>query len=108
MLNGAGRSTEHEISMAVLRYLSTIPSGRATISQIKRHLGNFIQLTGPDLEQSLTRLNERVWEQQVRNIVSHRETEGNFIAEGYLSHSPRSLEITESGRRHLENMSYRL
>lgn len=98
-----GRSSEHDIALAVLRYLATVPHGKATIGEIKRHLPSFINLTELDLEQSPTRVNECVWEQQVRNIVSHKNTEGNAINSGLLAHSPGALEITDAGRFWLKN-----
>ena len=42
---------------------------------------------------------KEMWEQQVRNIVSHRRTAGNIIAEGYATRFPRRLTITEAGRK---------
>ena len=105
MPSKSNRSTEQEISVAVLRYLATIPHGEATIDEIKGHLPNFISLTDADMEVSTTRQNEMIWEQQVRNIVSHRSVEGNFINDGLLSYSPRRLTITDTGRKWLARRS---
>ncbi len=106
MPNNSKRSTEHEISIAVLQYLATISSGEAKISQIKKHVPDFIHLTETDMRDSQTRPNERMWEQQVRNIVSHRNAEGNFIAEGLLTYNPDTLQITDAGRLYLRNRGY--
>lgn len=97
-----GRSTEREIGLAVLRYLNTVPSGEATIADIKRHIGKNFALTAADREQSETRPNEEMWEQQVRNLVSHRTTEDNVIADGLLSYRPRRLAITDAGRAYVK------
>jgi hypothetical protein len=101
MPNKSGRSTEHEIAFGVIRYLATVPSGTATIAEIKQHLPDFVSLTTADLEQSPTRNNERVWEQQVRNIVSHRQTEGNAINDGLLANSTGEMSLTDAGRNWL-------
>ena len=98
MPNKAGRSTEHDIALAVIRYLASLPEGDATIVRIVKHAPDFIGLTEPDMDASTTRPNERVWEQQVRNIVSHRFTEGNAINDGLLSYSPGHIGITDAGR----------
>ncbi len=98
MPNKSGRSTEHDIALAALRYLDTVPSGEASIAEIKAHVPNFINLTPADLAQSPTRDNESVWEQQVRNIISHRGTDGNAIHDGLLSYSPATMGITDAGR----------
>ncbi len=106
MPNKAGRSNEHEIAVAVLRYLATVPSGIATIAEITQHLPNFINLTPADLEQSPTRDQESVWEQQVRNIVSHRDTAGNAINDGLLASSPGAMSITDAGKFWLNKKGY--
>lgn len=95
-----GRSSEEEISEAVLRILAGRPNGEATIEYLKRRVPSVISLTDGDRQQSVTRPNEELWEQLVRNIVSHKATEGNYIAEGYLTAPSRGrLRITDAGRR---------
>jgi hypothetical protein len=99
-----GRVTEHEVAAAVLRYLSDNYDGEATIEQIVEGLPTHIALDERDRRPSLTRPNEELWEQQVRNIVSHRNTPGNAICEGLLEYLPRGddrhgrLRITGKGR----------
>lgn len=99
-----GRTGEAEISEAVLRILATMPNGEATIQQLIKRIPSLINLTDGDLAQSETRQNEAVWEQIVRNIVSHKKVEGNIIAEG-LANSPSrgKLRITTAGRVHVKN-----
>lgn len=102
MASRDGRSTEAEIALAVLNYLSNVPSGEASIAEIKRHLSRNFRFTEADKEQSPTRRNEVMWEQQVRNIVSHRNSDGNFIHDGLLAYRPRRLAITEAGKNYVE------
>lgn len=68
------RTTEAEIGKAVLRILKDQPNGEASIPRLKRALPSYIELTPEDCAPSPTRKNEEVWEQQVRNLVSHRNT----------------------------------
>jgi hypothetical protein len=98
-----GRSTEQEIGQAVLRFLKNCPSGRADIRTIKDHIRNTFPLTDADQEQSETRGNEEMWEQQVRNLVSHRGAEGNIINEGLIAYAPGYLEVTDAGRYYLKS-----
>lgn len=95
------RSTENVIAFGVLGYLNTLPTGEATIYAIKKNLSNFCNLSAEDQEPSITRTGEEMWEQQVRNIVSHREAAGNYIQSGYLTRTAKRLAITDAGRRHL-------
>ena len=94
-----GRTTEVEISEIVLDVLVDNGVGRATFRSLIREIPRRIKLTNADLEVSLTRPNERIWEQRVRNISSHRKAEGNFISEGFLIKINGGLQITEFGRR---------
>jgi len=95
------RSNENQIAFAVMSYLDTLPNGEASIRSIKQNVPRFHALSAQDLAFSPTRRGEQVWEQQVRNIVSHRASPGNFICDGYLSRRPRHLAITPAGRRRL-------
>jgi len=98
------RTGESEISEVALRILAEMPNGEATIQQLVKSIPEIASLTVGDLEQSETRPNEAIWEQIVRNIVSHKKTEGNIIAEG-LANSPSrgKLRITAAGRVHVKN-----
>ncbi|MGE3066306.1 MAG: hypothetical protein AB7K67_12005 [Hyphomicrobiaceae bacterium] len=100
------RTTEQEIAVAVLRICADAPSGECTTAELKRLIPQYINLTPDDLAQSPTRANEAVWEQIVRNIVSHRTVEGNIIAEGYAEHIPGGIKITDAGRLHLKHLGY--
>ena len=91
------RVSEAEVAKAVIRYLRGRPGHIATILQIKKALPNHLTLSALDRQQSETRPREELWEQQVRNIVSHRDSPGNFIHDGRLAYSPRRLSLTAAG-----------
>ena len=98
------RTGEAEISEAVLRILSGAHNGEATISHLKNRVPHLVKLTEGDKDISDTRPNEQVWEQIVRNIVSHKKTSGNIIAEGLAKCVSRGrLRITDAGRAHVKN-----
>jgi hypothetical protein len=98
------RSSEAEISEAVLKVLAEMPNGEATTSQIVKRVPFKINLTQDDLVGSETRQHEAVWEQIVRNIVSHKKSEGNSIAEGLVNVPSRGkMRITDAGRLHVKN-----
>ena len=88
------RVSEADVANAVVRYLDGLAGNSATIFQIKKALPNYLNLSNDDRMQSDTRPNEELWEQLVRNIVSHRNSLGNFIHEGRLQHTPRRLTLT--------------
>jgi hypothetical protein len=78
------RVTEAEVAEAVQDILEDRSSGRATIKELVAEIPNYIALSAEDLAQSQTRPNEALWEQQVRNITSHKSSPGNAIFEGKL------------------------
>jgi hypothetical protein len=99
------RTGEAEMSKAVLRILASCANGEATTLQLKKQIPTEIKLTAGDCQQSDTRENEQLWEQILRNIVSHKKTEGNIIAEGFANSPSRGkLRITDVGRLHVKNM----
>lgn len=100
-MSKAAQSTESEIATAVLRYLSTRPDGTATIQTLVKNVPKYMYLTPADQQQSVTRPNEEMWQQKVRNITSHSKSPGNFVYEGYLERLPRKLKITAKGRAYI-------
>lgn len=86
---------EAEIAKAVEIYLLDV-GGKASIGQIRRNLPYYITLTDADRMPSTTRPKEQMWEQQVRNIVCHRDIAGNAINTGKLRYTPRHLSLANA------------
>ncbi len=94
------RITEDEIAVAVLHILVAQPNGRATVRKLKAEVPGYVRLSSQDHADSLTRVHEEIWEQQVRNLKSHSDTPGNIFYEGFVMHVARGVwEITDAGRR---------
>jgi hypothetical protein len=92
--NGAGnmsRVTEDEVAKAAEAVLKNRISGQATIKELVAEIPNHIRLSAEDMKQSDTRPNEAIWEQQVRNITSHKSSPGNAVFEGRLTVIPGGL-----------------
>lgn len=90
------RVTEAEVGKAVLHILDEYVE--ASISTLKRELPKHLRLSDADRRASITRPGEQMWEQQVRNLVSHRATAGNVICEGLVHYRQHRLAITDRGR----------
>jgi hypothetical protein len=86
------RVTEAEVAEAVENILHDGP-GQASIQELIREIPNRITLSAEDLKPSPTRRNEALWEQQVRNITSHKDSPGNAIFEGKLAAIPGGLAL---------------
>jgi len=78
------RTTEGEIADVVEQILQDRPNGEASIRELICEIPRRIQLSSDDLAPSPTRNGEAIWEQQVRNIPSHKNSPGNAIYEGRL------------------------
>ena len=105
MPNKAGRATEFEMSVAVLRYLHHQPDGEASQKELRTAIPHYIDLTDGDMEDSPTRPGEQRWEQIVRNINSHKVNPNNFIRLGYLEHVPGGgLRVTPEGLDFISNL----
>lgn len=102
-MSKAGRSSEHDIAYAAMKYLETVPGKSATTSEVKKHVPSFISLTPGDQEQSETRDNEQLWQQVVGNIVSHRkDSPENFINRGLIAYDNGVWSLTDAGQRYLD------
>ena len=94
------RVTENEVAFAIVQIAKTAPSGIASFARCRKEVPDHLNLSHADLVQSKTRPNEAMWEQQIRNIKSHYEAEGNYICEGYLKHVPKvGYQVTDAGKR---------
>jgi len=87
------RITESEIAEIVEAILAERPNGEATIAQLVKEIPNRVNLSAEDLAPSLTRTGEALWEQQVRNITSHKASPGNAIHDGRLIAIPGGLKL---------------
>ncbi len=91
-------NSEYAFGIGVLQIAAKMPGNVATFDDLRREIPNYVPLDDDDRKLSLTRANEEVWEQRVRNIVSHRATKGNIIHDGLATSVPgNGIKITASG-----------
>lgn len=98
MPDANGITTEAEFAAVVLTILANNNTGDASFADLISEIPSHLSLTSADTVQSDTRPKEPVWHQRVRNIKSHKDTEGNYIAVGLLEEIPSGLRITEAGK----------
>jgi hypothetical protein len=100
MVSKIGEITEDEVALIAIAVCMEHPYGIASYSALRKEVPKRHRLSGMDLQQSIKRPREKMWEQKIRNIKSHYESEGNFIFSGYLTHVPRvGYKVTEKGRK---------
>lgn len=98
MPDSQGRTRENEFAELILQILQEKPSGEASFSELIEEIRHRMALTEEDKKPSETRPGEQIWEQRVRNITSHKDSQKNYIYEGYLEPVPDGLRITELGK----------
>lgn len=89
------RITETEIADVVENILAERSNGEATIAELIKEIPNRVSLSPDDLVPSPTRTGEAIWEQQVRNITSHKKSPGNAIHDGRLVAVPGGLKLAK-------------
>lgn len=96
------RISEADLLMPTLRLLAARPNGALTTSDLIVELEAVMQPQGEDAEILEGRQDTR-FSQIVRNMVSHKTSPGNIIAEGFADHlgARIGLRITTAGRLHL-------
>lgn len=87
------RVTEEEVATAAEEVLIASANGRATIKELIEEIPKYLKFSAEDLAPSSTRPGEALWEQQVRNITSHKASPGNAIYEGRLVAIPGGLAL---------------
>lgn len=87
------RVTEEEVAAAAEEALIASAHGRLTIKELIQEIPAYLKLSAEDLAPSPTRPGEALWEQQVRNITSHKASPGNAIHDGRLVAIPGGLAI---------------
>jgi len=102
MATKPGRISEADLLIPTLRILAAQPNGSMQTSRLIVELEQALNPQGEDAEILDGRQDTR-FSQIVRNMVSHKETEGNIIAEGFAVHTGRreGLQITDAGRAYL-------
>lgn len=94
-MNDHSRTREIDFYAAIEAVLIDA-GGTASISYIRRVIPRYITLNSADRSPSVTRPGEELWEQQVRNVVCHRDCDGNPIKLGRFRYAKRRLSLTDS------------
>lgn len=97
---------ESDLVLPALRLAANQPGGFIATSDLIVELEELFQPKGRDAEITEGRSDTR-FSQKVRNLVSHRTTENNFIHNGYADYDSerRGIVITKAGRDLLKRLN---
>jgi hypothetical protein len=98
------RSSEDAMRIAALQVAASKQDGKATTTELKKRVGQYLILTQGDLAPSKTRPTEALYQQIVGNIVSHRESKKNIFAKGWAIYTGDGIQITDTGRQYLSSL----
>ena len=96
------RLREPEARLLWLRIAASLPNREATTTQVKDRVPDYRELTPADLAQSPTRKNEKVWQQIVGNIISHKPTGTSLFTRGLAVRIKDGIRVTEKGLEYLK------
>jgi hypothetical protein len=92
---------ERDIAIGVMQ-IAAAHGGLCTFRRAYQDIPSHGHLSPDNLAASATRPGEPMWHQLVRNIKSHDQAFGNFIADGYLEHVPGvGYRVTNAGKQFL-------
>jgi hypothetical protein len=98
------RTSEGEIRIAALRVAASKPNGRATTTELKMEIHNYLNLTAEDRRPSKTRPRELMYQQIVGNIISHKSYRNNIFVQGLAVRTSDGIQITDVGREFLSRL----
>jgi hypothetical protein len=88
MASKTGEITEEEVALIAVQIGAESKDGIASYDVLREQVPQRYRLSAADCMRSVTRPNELMWEQKIRNIKSHYKSPGNYIHDGYLEHLP--------------------
>lgn len=98
------RLREPQARILCLRIASQQPNHEASTAFIKDNIEKHIELTEIDLQQSSTRPNERLWQQIVGNVVSHKSASTSIFNRGYAVRTKDGIRVTQAGLKYLAKL----
>lgn len=100
--NDNARISEQELVVPALELMASRPNGFILTTVLISELESRFAPTGQDGKLLHDRCDSH-FSQKVRNLVSHRDSESSFIAQGLATYRDHGLEITSAGRFYIFN-----
>ena len=93
---------ENELVNPALKYLNMKNNGYASTTEIIQYIEKEMSPQGRDLE-ILQNRNDTHISQKVRNLICHRKNKTSFIRKGLAVYRDGGLQITQLGRKLVQN-----
>lgn len=100
------RLSEKEARELVLKAAARNPDRTVSMQQIRDGVATMYPLSRADLVRSTTRPAEQLWQQILRNVVSHRSGAKSIFAKDLAEKVGNGIKITKAGLSHLKRSGF--
>ncbi len=100
------RLREAEARILALKIAAECKDYTASTEYIKRRVPELVPLTDKDLEQSASRPREKLWQQIVGNVISHKPGNRSIFNQGLAERTSNGLKVTDDGIVYLNNIGF--
>jgi len=100
------RLREKEARILVLKVAAQSKNRSATMEEIRREIPKLFPLTERDRVASPSRRNEQLWQQIVRNVVSHQNSAKSLFKLGFAVKHESGVKITTKGISYLKSIGF--
>lgn len=97
---------EKEARIIALKIASQRPNRTASTEEIKREVPSYIALSCHDLAQSNKRPREKMWQQIVGNVISHKASRSGVFLNGFARRTFDGLSVTDKGIDYLRSIGF--
>ena len=106
LIEDRSRLREKEARLLVLKVASKQNDLTADMQTIRDGVAKLYPLSRADRQRSLTRPAEELWQQILRNVVSHRGGQRSIFAKGLAAKIGNGIRVTKAGLRHLQESGF--
>ena len=100
------RLREAEARILALKIAAECKDFAASTEYIKQRVPEMIPLTAKDLEQSASRPREKLWQQIVGNVISHKPGNRSIFTQGLAERTINGLKVTDIGISYLNSVGF--
>lgn len=100
------RLREAEARILALKIAAECADNAASTEYIKMRVPELVPLTEKDLEQSVSRPREKLWQQIVGNVISHKPGNRSIFTKGLAERTSNGLRVTKMGMSYLKSVGF--
>jgi hypothetical protein len=100
------RLREAEARILALKIAAECAGYAASTEYIKKRVPELVPLTEKDLQQSASRPREKLWQQIVGNVISHKPGNRSIFTQGLAERTANGLKVTDSGINYLNSVGF--